>query len=480
MTSFSWSNAADILQGFGGEPVTLYVEKTGLPFYDALRLYGVIDLYIGLREDVTIEDKGIKWEITGRRRPEFIRHKDIRYLDEVKRQFGKKKPNSAEYCENMYSAIVNGEVYCDEITFTAERAFVGLDSVLQAGIRGISAANYETLQTGQTSKKECKANIPLSEGLLAFAGKKRTETASEILFLPIYEGRIDFSKVISPLRLPKSHNVLCSQVLMLLSLKTSLFAEGYHERLKAVAYSTDFRDKRTTFGFSGIININSTAIGKMKSSNLVSHAYYSFSELVKRAWDIQGKTNNLTHAAMAMAYWFMQPVGKHLSSMITAQELVYRESPYITLFNIQKKENIKEIFEMTYGNWNGDHEAVRKLAKAVASSIWVRKKDEGYEERKKNWYDEITMLRSAPSEKVFVERVLILIEQGHRELEQIGTSHRNEDFNPHALLSSIGSNRNEFEIFRDLFRMYLIQESTYKKAEDEIIIDTETTASKEE
>ena len=52
VNDFSWSGAQVALEGFGGSPTSLFVTKTGLPFFDALRLYGAIDLYIGLREDV--------------------------------------------------------------------------------------------------------------------------------------------------------------------------------------------------------------------------------------------------------------------------------------------------------------------------------------------------------------------------------------------------------------------------------------------
>ena len=486
MSAFDWSTAATALHNFGGDPTTLHIEKTGLPFYDTLRLYGAIDLYIGLREDVTIEDTGIRWKVTGRRRPRFMDGRDVAFLNRIKEQFGgRKNPNSEEYCKKMYSYLVNAKSFRDEKPFPADKAFVKLDSTLQAGIRGISAANYETLQTGQTSKKECKAMIPLSEGLLAFAGKKRAENVSRIYFLPVFEGRIDLSKVVSPIRMRGSPNVLCTQALMLLALKTSLFAEGYQDRLTSVVYNTDF-GSRNAFNFSGIIKISSTAIGKIKSAELVSHTYQTFRELIRDAWDGQGKPNKLTSAAMGMAYWLMQPVSKHLSSMITAQERLYKDKgAKSTLFYIQNKNHanhVKEIFEMTYGNWNGDHEAVRKLARAVASGIyWARGRDEHGnwlkdEEQRKNWYNEVTMLRSAPSVRTFRERAMILIEQGHREHGQIGTVHRDENPDPKALLAlldSIGTNRSEFEKFRDLFRMYLVQESTYKKVEDKATTDTD-------
>jgi hypothetical protein len=106
----------------------------------------------------------------------------------------------------------------------------------------------------------------------------------------------------------------------------------------------------------------------------------------------------------------------------------------------------------------------------------------GKEDPRKNWYDEVVMLRSAPSAKVFIERVMILMEQGHREHGQIGTVHRGEDFDPTAIFASLGKDRSDFETFRDLFRMYLVQESTYKAegetapaAEEELeVIEEET------
>ena len=75
------------------------------------------------------------------------------------------------------------------------------------------------------------------------------------------------------------------------------------------------------------------------------------------------------------------------------------------------------------------------------------------------------MLRSAPTEKAFRERAMILIEQGHRENWDIGTVHRDEAFDPKSLFDSMGIDRNGFEKFRDLFRMYLVQESTFPAKE---------------
>ena len=123
---------------------------------------------------------------------------------------------------------------------------------------------------------------------------------------------------------------------------------------------------------------------------------------------------------------------------------------------------------MSYATWDGDHEAVRKFAKAVASAIYyLRMKDEHDDQRRsKAWYDEITLLRSASSARIFMDRALILLEQGHRKNSAIATEHWNEDFNPKSLMESVREHTGrEFETFRDLFRMYLIQESTYRSGD---------------
>lgn len=119
---------------------------------------------------------------------------------------------------------------------------------------------------------------------------------------------------------------------------------------------------------------------------------------------------------------------------------------------------------MSYGNWSGDHNAVRKFARAIASAIYqarmIDKKTR--DEQNKVWYDEVVMLRSAPTAKAFIERAMILLEQGKRENQFIASVGNKEDFDPSALFASIGDSRSEFETFRDLFRMYLVQESTPK------------------
>jgi hypothetical protein len=468
---FDWSSAQSVLQDFGGKKETFYVPKTGLPFFDALRLYGAIDLYIGLREDVMIKDNGNEWEVVGSVRQHHVLKKD----EDTFKLTGKKRPAPAAYCQALREHLYERNPIANKDYVKTKGAFSKFDPILQAGIRGISAYTYETLQTGETSTPVCIATIPLYHGLLAFAGKKRTATIGNIVFLPVFEGRVDFSKVISPLRvwlnLP---NVICSQALAILALKTSLHSEGYQKQLSAVVFKTNLGSQRSD-NYSGMISIKSTAIAKLESSNVVSRLYSILKSLVIMGWKRVGrefKSTEFSSDALAMAYWLVQPFGKHLASMITSQEKL-KASGYQHIFI--EKEYVKEVFNMSYGDWNGDFEAVHKLAKAVASAIYFARQSKANEgEKGKAWYDEVVMLRSAPTPKAFFERILILLEQGHREHGQVGTIHRDEIFDPSDLFKSIGKDRSDFETFRDLFRMYLVQESTYKaKYTETAISDTE-------
>jgi hypothetical protein len=437
-----------------------------LPFFDALRLYGAIDLYIGLREETSIHDAGAQWVVEGRCRADSRRD---RALSAVRRVHKKKSPAPQEFGGWLEALLKSGQPIPDDPAVKAVRTLVGLDAALQAGIRDTAARTYDTLQTGQTSEGTCcVAAVPLSQGVLAFAGKARTETLGDVVFLPVFEGTVDFGKVVSPLRAWLSKpNVLFAQALVLLTLKASLFAEGFQNRLTAVVFTTNF-DPRTHANYSGLVTIASTAVGRIQSPALAGHLASNYRDLVRLAWD-RGKVSRFMVDALGTTFWLMQPAAKNFSAMLSAQERLKAEGQR-QIFS--EGSWAKEVFEMTYGSWEGDHNAVHAFAKAVASAIYHARMKESSQKRdyaaaNKAWYDEVVMLRSSPSAKAFLERALILIEQGHREDSWVGTQHRGEAFDPPRLFDSVGEDRHAFETFRDLFRMYLLQESTWRVAPTE-------------
>lgn len=455
---FDWSQSASALSGFGGEPITLTVQRSGLPFFDALQLYGAIDLYIGVREDIEVSDHGNQWQVKGHRRAHRLLGKDKMALAAV---WKRKKPDKDGYCRNLSEMLERGQSIQND-TPVNELWLGGLDRSLQAGIRGIAASDYETMQSAQTSKKVCIAAVPLSQALLANSGRNRILRLGNISFLPIFEGPIDLSKVVSPLRLSLTvPNVLCAQALALLALRSSLFTEGYQDRLSEVVFETSLGRQRSD-NYSGIISVESTAVGRMKPADFVDGVYRTFRTLVQSAWRRRRgayEAGELAADALCAALWLIQPAAKNLSAMVTSQEKMHREGMGHFL---RRAEDVQEVFNMSHPGWQGDHQAVRKFARAVASGIYhARMKDA--QNRGKAWYEEVTMLRSAPKPSAFFERALILIEQGHREHDGVGTERRDEAFNPSALIASL--NADDFETFKVLFRMYLVQESTPRSTE---------------
>lgn len=469
---FDWSAAAGVLNGFGGDEITLHIHKTGLPFFDALRLYGAIDLYIGLREDVCIFDQGGEWRVKGHRRPHRTNGRDQTALDHIRQNIAPKVKRSVQtkmYCKALFKSLESGRDLSnqDDSLHQANKAFARFDSAIQSGIRGIAASSYHTMESGQSTAKQCIAQIRLSHGILAFTGEARTEVIGDIVFLPTFEGHVDLSKVVSPVRAWLAvPNALCAQALMLLALKTSLFAEGYEDRLTSVVYNR--RVKQGDFAYSGNITIASTAIGKIKSSEFVAVLYGVFRRAVNKGWKNKKATDFAPHV-IAMANWLLHPTANHLSGLITSQEKLKadrKEQIFV------RSEHVQEVFTMAYGQWHGDCDSVHKFTRAVARAIYSGRM-KGVDDPGKRWYDEVAMLRSSPNPKAFINRALNLIEVGHRENSFVGTE-ENHRFDACALLKLVG---NEFETFRDLFRMYLIQESRPPRRKGSVPeADTETDA----
>lgn len=465
--SFDWAAARAAFEDFGGDPVTLRVPKTGLPFFDALRLYGAIDLYIGLREETSIDDAGAEWVVGGLRRKHRVQDRALKAVEHV---WKKTSPSPKSFSAWLDASVTSGQPISSDPRIKVGGVLRGIDAALQNGVRDTSASSYETLETGSETRC-CVTDVPLSQGVLAFAGRARIETVGDVVFLPIFKGRVDFAKIVSPLRAwLSSPHVLCAQALVLLSLKASLFAEGYQDRLTAVVFTTRLPTRKHA-NYSGLVAISATAIGRIQSPGFAAHLVAAYRELILAAWG-RGKATPVEAAlrtdALNTTFWLMQPVRKNVSAMLMAQEHL----------RFERKRDIfaegrwaREVFEMTYGDWQGDHEAVRAFAKATASAIWyarMRKKlpedrpasKADWEAARKAWYDEVVMLRSSPSAKAFMERALILLEQGHREHSGVATRQEEEDFDPEPILKNIREDRSDFETFRDLFRMYLLQEST--------------------
>ena len=220
-----------------------------------------------------------------RARKARLQGRDVRTFQQPR---SAKSPTPAAYCGKIAACLTNGGTPPEIPRVSAKKE---MDATLQAGIRDHAAAKYSTLQSGQSSAAPCVAQVSLADGILVLSGQRRVQTGvGELLFLPIFEGPIDLSRVVSPLRVWTTvPNVICAQVLAVLALRTSLFAGGYQDRLLAVAFNTNF-DSRKRDNSSGVITIASTAIGQVSTAALASHLYRVFRELVRAAWTRQKAT----------------------------------------------------------------------------------------------------------------------------------------------------------------------------------------------
>lgn len=480
----TWPDMGIALQKLGGTPETIYVRKTGLPFFDAQRLYGAIDQVFGLNGDTKIIDDGMCWKIIGNTR-KINNEKLCHHIGHVRSGISPKpKGKSDEIAEQLRNSLrtPNRSVPIADITkHRGTGSFSGLDSVLQSGVRGTSAASYDTLQSGNTGARECQVEIELFDGILAAAGAARTESVGDLVFLPVFEGEIDFSKIVVPLRAwLKIPSPLCAQALLLLALETSLLAEGYRDRLSAIVYNR--RVQQGEFAYSGVLSVEQTALANSGALDrkTVDQLYTVFRQCCLKAWE-GGKSTSMYQPALVLAQWIIHPhVHKYLTAMITSQEKMTAEGlPNVFINN----NSVKGIFEMTHGVVpESTREACQKLAEAVSSAIRYARQHESiveakkakdqldnakserkYRESRKEWYDEVTLLRSASKARQFFQRVLILLEQGKIEESRIATSDFKQDFNPVEMLQQYEANPQEFQKFRDLFRMYLMQRTGVPK-----------------
>ncbi len=467
----------------------LHIPKTGLPFLDVLRLYGALEIYSDdVQCEVFMHDAGHAWHLQTRmnacptENSNYVQQSESQQILQqwlIALRRGALKPSDDAFMAQFHAALHTNTTYPSGELLNVALPLENPDSAIKAGVRDGAAIKYRGLEAGQGMK----AVLPLADALLVFAGQSRMEEIAGIRFLPVFEGRCSVPEVVTSINLTGFGkgsiiipSVLCVQVLYLLALKASLLVleNDCADCLVAVAYNTNYAP-RGNYNFSGVIAIQSTLLSKLQSHRMASHILESYTLLLYKAWDTTNNnvSTDFTAHCLTMAEWVMQPTPKRLSALITGQEklrcLTQSTNRYLNIFT--QPTDVQEIFTMSYTNWSGNvaggssgsgYEAVRKFAKAVSSAIWETRQRTA-ENKGKAWYDEVSILRSASTPKAFRERALTLLEQAHRRNPAIATIHREEDFDPIALLASVGDDRREFEAFRDLFRMYLIQQSTYRE-----------------
>jgi hypothetical protein len=451
-----WEVSEHIKNSFLRPNETLFVHKTGLPFYDTMRLYGAIELYLGLSHRVAIQDEGVRWRIDG------IKNKLV--LDNVVQTVTDKIINDGNNRAQKTDAIVEDLNHMLKNCFSqslskaqqnlskAKKPIETPDPALQQGIRDDAALLYNDMKTSAP----VKPYLPISDLVLVYAGQKRIEQSGAILFLPVFEGEIDLSRVISPLRIyirrnkEYSPSLQCHHALVLLALKTSLFSDGYAARLSAVVYKTDFPGQRSD-NRSGLVSIEPTVVGHSDNRECISAVYTALKNIMVET--LINDQKKMVNEMIGIAQWVLEPSSQTVAPLITAQERFISVKKWRKYVFIHTAQIVKEVFTMSHNvKWEGRHyEAVKGFAQATSRAIWTARMS-GANDKGKAWYGEVAALRNASSWDTFRHQVLTLMEQGKKENDWIGIRDK-ESWDPQILEESA----KDFESFRDIFRMYLIQ-----------------------
>jgi hypothetical protein len=169
---------------------TLYVKRTGLPFYDAARLIGVTHLFFGTAM-AEVQDRGAVWEIRG---PRLVRGEEqilwlagrLALIDSHPTKatlakfvdLGRQLADNIDQMEQYFSDPLSSQGTSSSLDMTNY-----MDSAMQRGIRGVDPKRYADFasgagQPGSNPREEVYAAVL---GLAHAAVVNRT-----VLVLPIF------------------------------------------------------------------------------------------------------------------------------------------------------------------------------------------------------------------------------------------------------------------------------------------------------
>ncbi len=173
---------------------TLYVKKTGLPFYDASRLIGVAHLFFGTAS-AEVEDKGAFWVIYG---SESSRDKDqiLWIMDELLVPRAKDVQKKIKALEQNFEKIFQGIAdYFGQPNSIAKKdtPLMAMDTSLLTGIRGFDPLARYSLLAPQTSAsgakyKDDQPEIIASTFGLSYAARSWVQKETNLI-LPIFGER---------------------------------------------------------------------------------------------------------------------------------------------------------------------------------------------------------------------------------------------------------------------------------------------------
>lgn len=409
------------------------LSKTGLPFHDAQRLYGLVEALFGLSR-VEIEDLGSAWRLTGPLR---------------------------RNCQEEVLELLEGDPLLEE--------FKGIDlrdAALKQGIRD-QISSYTAL----ASQGGSQPKLPKFDKTLVNLSAKRITPADRnftFYLLPVFRGPVNFSRVLKPLdeRLPGNLDPLWYLAYLGLSLRLNFFSEGEDQHLEALVYTTNIRQQLNR---SGYLYLPHTLILKL-SLPLARNLRNALRGALAKV-NPQGRSDPRAESFLReVSLWLLTGEWSFFKGLIGTLEGLYafqRERPFWG----NSYQNAEEVFRMSAApnEFLESHlEDLRRFARALSSAIWhtAMKEKVRPEEKYKAWYDRVATLRSAGSPRAFLSQAVSLLEKAKGLRGDLCTSAREEDFDPERICRLFENlDSRAFEKVLLLIRMYLLTHEPTKRGE---------------
>jgi len=403
---------------------TFYVDKTGLPFYDAARLIGVAHLFFGTAS-AEVEDKGSHWEVRG---PSVTR--DYRQIEWVIEE-GKEKAHDFSQKHKQIQKALNYVLNNKTNDFRGLPESKGeypalkeFDAGLQYGPRGIDPLKDPVVVSSQGTKPEKQEKRyrlsahDLVAASLGFSFSARASSGEQRSYiLPVFREKFVLSGTLTYLRnFNHSAGGFVSEVLAALSVLIDLV--GTKLPVSDFVYTRIFG--RNVFSSSGYLGLERLCTYWWR--RVVEESNSDALRLLKEFRLFLAKTASRTthNQVQDLARWVADFVANpNVDALVKIQQLKARimaasqgqriQGGYQALQLLNRSQNLREVKEMMAMQLP---EVPCQVSEALAKALRF---DE------KGWMNQFTRLENAGTFSQFIQQVEHIISRGYyREQQESG------------------------------------------------------------
>lgn len=457
------------------EPRLFYVDKTGIPFFDAARLIGVAHLFFGTAS-AEIEDKGAWWEVRGME----VKRDENQVFWAVEQL----KPTKTER-SLFYKNGVGPFLWDDLISFFKRKDLENrkgrqaetkaeYDVSLQIGTRGVDPlSKYEILaprSTGETKKKFKTHFQQITAATLgrAFAARvigRTKRQIEEVYILPVFRERFVLSGFLEyEKEFRHSAGGFVASVWAALSILLDLMAR----RLPVVdfAYTREVKGptRQPIFSDSGYLGFERlctlwqegvkedqreriNALRQIRSFLLETRNGNTDKQVKEQVQDLARWVAAFAANPSVEALTMIQRLkGRIQATVQNAQKSIQEAYATYRLFN--RPEIIREVGAMTVTNLPT---VPRQVTEALAHTLSL---DE------KGWMNQFTRLENATSFPIFITQVEHIISRGFYREQQENKKNIQEAMKKARDLSTqlreLASQLNDAKIFRAFKAVFLL------------------------